>query len=264
MLPIGEFSRISRVTAKTLRYYDEIGLLKPIHVNGETGYRYYSVEQLKTVLFINRLKLYRFSLVEIASVLHGGSGLLPSLFEQKRRVITDEMRAHQFILSQLEHDEKNLERGIDIMSYLDTIPVKLVEVQPKNILFFRKKMNVRDYGEYLGSLYERIARETLTPVGPPISIFHDEEHDPESYDMEIAVPVQEAVNGTRELAGGLCAMATLTGPYTELPSIYAKLKEWMEVEGYTLVGAPYELYMTDPGKTAPEENITEIYFPVKK
>ena len=65
MLSIGEFSNICKVSTKTLRYYAEIGLLEPSEVNPENGYRYYSIEQLKTMLFINRLKSYSFSLDEI-------------------------------------------------------------------------------------------------------------------------------------------------------------------------------------------------------
>ena len=55
MLSIGEFSKICQVSAKTLRYYDEIGLLRPEEINPENGYRYYRVEQLERMLFINRL-----------------------------------------------------------------------------------------------------------------------------------------------------------------------------------------------------------------
>ncbi|MFN2147868.1 MAG: MerR family DNA-binding transcriptional regulator, partial [Anaerolineales bacterium] len=46
MIRIGDFSRLSRVSIKTLRYYDEVGLLKPAHVDSSTGYRYYLYEQL--------------------------------------------------------------------------------------------------------------------------------------------------------------------------------------------------------------------------
>ena len=68
MLSIGEFSKICRVSTKTLRYYDEIGLIKPDEINTETGYRYYSIKQLKNMLFINRLKSYHFSLDEIREI----------------------------------------------------------------------------------------------------------------------------------------------------------------------------------------------------
>lgn len=69
MLSIGEFSNICKVSTKTLRYYAEIELIMPDEINPETGYRYYSVMQLETMLFINRLKSYNFSLREIKTIL---------------------------------------------------------------------------------------------------------------------------------------------------------------------------------------------------
>lgn len=69
MLSIGEFSNICKVSAKTLRYYAAIGLLEPSEVNPQNGYRYYAVEQLEKMLFINRLKAYSFSLDEIRAIL---------------------------------------------------------------------------------------------------------------------------------------------------------------------------------------------------
>ena len=69
MLSIGEFSNICKVSAKTLRYYAEIGLLEPSEVNPDNGYRYYAIEQLEKMLFINRLKAYSFSLDEIKTIL---------------------------------------------------------------------------------------------------------------------------------------------------------------------------------------------------
>ena len=69
MLSIGEFSSICRVSTKTLRYYDEIGLLTPSEINPQNGYRYYAIEQMETLLFINRLKTYSFSLDEIKKLM---------------------------------------------------------------------------------------------------------------------------------------------------------------------------------------------------
>ena len=54
---------------KTLRYYAEIGLLQPSEIDPENGYRYYAIEQLEKMLFINRLKAYSFSLDEIKAIL---------------------------------------------------------------------------------------------------------------------------------------------------------------------------------------------------
>lgn len=57
MLTIGKFSKISIVSTKTLRYYDEIGLLKPFEINQDNGYRYYELSQLDEILMIKKLKL---------------------------------------------------------------------------------------------------------------------------------------------------------------------------------------------------------------
>jgi DNA-binding transcriptional MerR regulator len=56
MFTVGEFSRLAQVSKRMLRYYDEIGLLKPIHTDKVTGYRYYSAEQLPDLNRVLALK----------------------------------------------------------------------------------------------------------------------------------------------------------------------------------------------------------------
>nr|WGD69585.1 MerR family transcriptional regulator [Bacillus subtilis] len=68
-LSISEFLKICKVSTKTLRYYDEIGLIHPEDINPENGYQYYSIRRLKEMLLINRLKSYHFSLEEIKTIL---------------------------------------------------------------------------------------------------------------------------------------------------------------------------------------------------
>ncbi len=266
MLSIGSFSKVANITTKTLRYYDEIGLLKPCYVDSDSGYRYYDVTQLETVLLIGRLKAYDFSLDEIARVLQGraDSALLLELLADKKARTESLVASYADMLIQIGEDISNLERGSDIMSYLNDISVKLTETKPMTIVFIREKMNVKDYGKYMRGLYERIAEEKLTPLGAPISIYHSEEFTPESYDVEIAVPVKEAVKGTRDFPGALCAKATLKGAYDGIPSVYAKIREWMEQEGYTIAGACFEVYLTNPAETPEGENLTEVYIPVRK
>ena len=68
MLKIGEFSRLSQIAVSTLRYYDDIGLLRPVEVDGFTGYRYYSAEQLPKLNRITVLKDLGLSLTEIVQL----------------------------------------------------------------------------------------------------------------------------------------------------------------------------------------------------
>lgn len=217
MLTISAFAKLSRVTPNTLRYYDEMGLLKPAEVNTDNGYRYYQPAQLQTILLINKLKAYHLSLEEIAQILPhpaDNDALLP-LLRQKRDEIDLTVDQLTNTLNQMEQEISNLERGIHIMSYLDKIEVSIAETKPQNILYVRDQMRTADFGRYLSQLNTAIKEKNLTIIGPPMNIFHiDANFNPECYDNEIAIPVKEAGKGTRRLSGGLCAKITLKGPYT--------------------------------------------------
>ncbi|OPH53493.1 MerR family transcriptional regulator [Paenibacillus ferrarius] len=273
MLSIGEFSKICEVSTKTLRYYDEIGLIHPDEINPENGYRYYSIKQLKRMLLINRLKSYHFPLDEIKTILeledNPSEEKLYSALNRKRKEIQDRRNAFEYTLQQMSADILNLEKGISMMSYLDSIEVQLVETQPMTILYTRQMMSSEDYvegyGKYFGRLYAKIATDKLTLLGTPMTIYHSPEYNPNGNDTEFAIPIEEAVKGTRDMSGELCAMSVIKGAYPELTSVYAKLREWVENEGYALVKSPYEVYLTDPNQaTVPEDIVTEVYFPVKK
>ena len=69
MLKIGEFSKLSRVSVRMLRHYDEIGLLKPAVIDPFTDYRYYREDQLPTACRIAALKDMGFSLADIVRIL---------------------------------------------------------------------------------------------------------------------------------------------------------------------------------------------------
>lgn len=272
MLSIGEFSNICKVSTKTLRYYAEIGLLEPSEVNPENGYRYYSIEQLEKMLFINRLKAYSFSLAEIKVIMQlegeEGDNLYLTFIHKKKEI---EKQVHNFnqILTQLENDILAIKQGKSIMSYMDDIDVQLVEVPMMYLLSIRKKVQVddypREYASCFGKLFKKIAVGGLTMAGPPMALFHSAEFTPDGLDTEFAIPVKEYATGTRDFSPGLCIKTVVRGAYSELSSVYAKQREWAEKEGFKCNNAPYEAYVTDPSQIADEEvNITEVYYPVKK
>lgn len=273
MLSIGEFSKICGVSTKTLRYYAEIGVMNPDEINPENGYRYYSIKQLKKMIFINRLKSYHFSLDEIKAILEWeedqSEEKLVSALLRKQSEMYEKRNALDYTLKQLNHDLSKIEQGIPMMSYLDNIEVQLVETQPIHILSIRQMMTSDDYatgyGKYFSKLYERSATEKLTLLGTPMTIYHSPEFNPVGNDTEFALPVAEAVKGTRDLPGGLCARSVCKGLYSELTAVYARLREWVENEGYELVRSPYEVYVTAADQASvPEELVTEVYFPIRK
>ncbi|MBA2679185.1 MAG: MerR family transcriptional regulator [Ktedonobacteraceae bacterium] len=69
MLRISDFARIGQVSMSALRYYDEIGLLSPVHVDEETSYRYYELDQLSRLHRILALKEVGFELAQIIQIL---------------------------------------------------------------------------------------------------------------------------------------------------------------------------------------------------
>lgn len=272
MLAIGEFSNICKVSTKTLRYYAEIGLLEPSEVNPENGYRYYAIEQLEKMLFINRLKSYSFSLDEIKTIIQSEemqSDNLYRAFIDKKKEIKKQVHNYRQLLTQLEDDISAIEQGKSIMSYMDEIDVRLVDVPKMYLLSIRKNIRAEDYPtEYIkcyGKLFKKIAVDKLTMSGAPMILFHSAEYSPNGLDTEFAIPVQEYVTGTRDFSPGLCLKTVVRGAYTELSSVYAKQIKWAEKEGYQNTNALFEVYLTDPSQVEDiKDNITEVYYPVKK
>ena len=87
MLKIGEFSKLSRISVRMLRHYDEIGLLKPAQVDPFTDYRYYREDQLPTAGRIAALKDMGFSLADIVKILeiYDDREKLERFFSARRR-----------------------------------------------------------------------------------------------------------------------------------------------------------------------------------
>ena len=272
MLSIGEFSKICKVSTKTLRYYAEIGLILPSEINPETGYRYYAIEQLETMLLIIRLKSYNFSLEEIKQMIESGELYEEKLYAaltRKREDIKKQLHEQEKRLYQLECDISNLKNGKPIMSYLDDIDVELVEVPMMCLLSIRKMVQADnfsdDYGVCFGRLSGRIRKENLTIANPPMVLFHSNEFSPFGLDTEFAVPIKEYVTGTRDFKAGLCLKTVVKGSYSILSSVYAKQIKWAEQKGYECTDALFEVYVTDPSQVAEEDElITEVYYPIRK
>ena len=107
---------------------------------------------------------------------------------------------------------------------------------------------MEDFGSAIGRLYEDAARQRITLVGPPMTIYHGETFDPENTDLEPALPVQRAEDATRVLPGGLMAVTTHRGSYAHLADAYGALTRWIAGQNLEPDGAPYEVYRQGPGR----------------
>lgn len=264
VLTIGEFSRICFVTRKTLRYYDEIGLLRPEHT-ADNGYRYYTAGQLRTMLLIERLKRYGLSLPEIAVALaNPDAGRLAVTLLEKRDRMRSDMAQTQRTLAQLEQDVARLKRREDIME--QNIIIKTATLEPRKLFGIRRTMDIGEFPQRFAELYAAVAARGLHPTGGPEAFYHDEEFDAGHTDIEVAVPVAEDGEGIRVQQGGLHCFATLVGPYLPeaFTAVYAALCQWIEENGYRMAGSPFDRYVRGGDDVAPEDYVTEIYFPIEK
>ncbi|MCY6354663.1 MerR family transcriptional regulator [Clostridium sp. ZS2-4] len=270
MYTIGEFSRIGKVSTKMLRHYDKIELLKPDYTNPNNGYRYYSKDQIKDVLFVNKLKKYGFSLEEISKVLKKrDSEYLQLVIEQKLLDLTEEIRRSQFILKEMEENIEQLKKGADIMISKRKFDIAIDNLKPMTVLSLRQTISMEDISKLIGKIFENIYKNQLTPAGEIMTIYYDKDFDPENADVEVCIPVNKHLKtaeiSTKTVDGGLVAHTTFIGPYSEIGEAYAALMEWVEKNDYEVIRPPFDKYIKGPGAgCSPKEFITEVYFPVEK
>src|SRR5688572_25840217 len=104
MFRIGEFSRLSRVSVRMLRHYDQLGLLKPSHIDSFTNYRYYSADQLPRLNRILALRDLGFSLEQLTGLLDEDlpAAQLLGMLKLKHAEVEQQMQVEQLRLARLE------------------------------------------------------------------------------------------------------------------------------------------------------------------
>src|SRR5262249_22773030 len=161
MLTIGAFSRMSHVSIKALRFYDEIGLLKPTRVDGENGYRYYAASLLPRLNRILFLKELGFSLDEVGQLLKGD--VPPSSVRRmlRRQLMTQEKRVHeeQRRLAQVRTWLAELEHADRLPDYEITIK----QVAPRWVASMRSPLDsYADAGHLLAELDGYLRKQGTT------------------------------------------------------------------------------------------------------
>src|SRR5438128_819456 len=119
MFRIGEFSRLTQVTVKALRYYDEVGLLQPAAVDELTGYRYYALNQVPRLNRILALKELGLSLEQIALLLHETISLsqLQAMLHDKRAELEARIREEHARLARVEARLRQIEQEESLTGY---------------------------------------------------------------------------------------------------------------------------------------------------
>ncbi len=279
MLKIGEFSRLSQVTVKTLHHYDEIGLLKPASIDKFTGYRYYSVEQLPRLHRIMALKELGLSLEQIAQML---SDALST--EEIRRML----RVQQDGIQQRIHDEQvrlaQVEFRLRLIEMEDKMPeldVIVKQIPPMRALTLRTSVSQENLIQNLltgqREAEQALAQRKIKLTGPITMIYYAEEFRIDFQDVEFVHPVDDSQTEDVPLETvGILKLRTVPGlpmaatylqrgvspPGTvtqQFSDIMAILQRWIVDNGYKLCGTHRVVHHFGPLEHAEYEDwITEF------
>ena len=267
LMPIGRFSRMSRLSIKALRVYDEVGLLHPAYVDPATGYRYYRPGQAATARVIATLRSLDMPLAAVRElVTESDPDRVRELLDGHRLVLEQRVDRHRHMLRRAE----TFARKGTVVTYEITIR----EIAAADVVGTVFTTAPEAIAERCGPVYQ-LLQEALTaagsaPAGPPRLRYRDMTGD--EWTLEAAVPVTDpvALAGLpdelvlRHDGGGRAAVTRHTGPYEELGIAYREVETWIETNGLAPAGEPYDVYLNDPSEVDDPGTLeTEIVWPVR-
>jgi DNA-binding transcriptional MerR regulator len=271
MLKIGDFSKLSRISIRMLRHYDEIGLLVPKSTDSFTSYRYYSEEQLSVAGRIIALKDMGFSLSTIGEILksYGNPQTLAEYLSVKRAEVQAESEEVSRRLLLLDTAIERLRKDETAMNYNVTIKT----LQERYVASIRQVIPAYDQE---GILWDMMMRETAgmnLQIADPcygMAVFHDEGHKESDVDVEIQMSVKGSYENTdhvvfKTVPAVEFASTIHKGSYELLTSVHMAVAQWVRDNGYEFNGAMFCIYHVGPDQAKnSEELVTEVCYPVKK
>jgi DNA-binding transcriptional MerR regulator/effector-binding domain-containing protein len=272
MFSIGEFARLGGVSIRTLRHYDEIGLLRPATVDPDTGYRGYSAAQLGQINRIMALKELGLSLAQVRRLLDGVTlGELGGMLLLRRAQLEHELDQHHNQLLGVEARLRSIAREDDMSAddiVAKTIPATGVVVIAGRAPGFGAANIVPVVNQLVAQFDQLGIHDRVKEAGPRI-IFYEHEHG-EDVTVLLALPVIEppgelpAPARYRVLPEIEAAVAVRSGPAAGIfPMVYQDLARWIEERGYRAVPGPgREVWVHDKDdSTDPGPQILEIQLP---
>ena len=267
MFTIGEFSRLTRTTVKTLRHYDEAGLLKPAEVDGWTGYRRYTTAQLYPLQRVLALRQAGLSVEEVRRILGGADAI--AILRARREALVRELEEAEARVRRLNILMQSLKGG-------ETMYQPILRTLPARTVYYKEGV-IRNYSE-LGEFIPR-AEEEFRAANPSLPLdapgycfvsYLDGEYREENirvrYASAVAAPgvETESIRFARlEPVEAVCIYHR--GPYDDLGQAYAFAVNWAQQSGYELTELPRECYIDGIwNKADPAEWLTEIELPVRK
>jgi DNA-binding transcriptional MerR regulator len=270
MFTVGEFATLAQVSKRLLRYYDEIGLLKPSHTDPSTGYRYYSAGQTAHLNRILVLKELGLSLDQIRRMLNNdvSTDEMQGMLLLKRAEIEQQLAAELQRIRKIEarlqaiHDE---ESGKPLDVVIKQVPRQTVLSVTRVVETFEAAL----------MLQAEIRFALSGQSGLQFIICHDDDIVERDMCLEIGqivdAPAPSAVTlhsgaqlQLRELpAMNMAATTIIPGSLEAIHIGYGEIGRWIACNAYRLAGTPRELTLQAATLRSGDDLVTEIQFPVQ-
>lgn len=247
MYSIGKFSNLCNVPIKTIRYYNDIGLLEPSFIDQVTGYRYYDYDKMKELNTIQVLKHCQFSLKEIEQIINGKNNR-QDLEARLNKKVQELEHQQEIIAEQIQNivQVKNSIRHTETFNSKPILSSCYIEERPKTqVLAIREKINIIEMDKLVQKLFERIYAYQLEIDGELVAILHQQDRNQNIADVELLFPVKGTRRGEhiKVIPEGKYACITVKGPYSELHFGYSRLQEWLTEQSLQVEGMFMEQYI---------------------
>jgi DNA-binding transcriptional MerR regulator len=265
---IGDFSKITGLTVKTLRFYHEQGLLLPTHVDPETGYRYYDRSKIETARVITHLRSLDLSLEEIGEILRTArdDADLRDVMERQKRALEAKIRRYREVVRSLDQFLNQEEQARQIMGQ------SLFQIEEKTmgsilIAAIRVKGRYAESGPAFGRIGKHLGRHIS---GKPFLLHYDAEYREDDAEFEVCMPIRggKSTDGivVRELPAARCLTLFHKGPYDQMGQSYSKILEYVREKASEVALPTREIYHKGPGmlfRGNPQKYLTEIQMPIQ-
>lgn len=267
MLKIGDFSKLSRVSIRMLRHYDDIGLLKPAEIDEFTGYRYYREEQLFIIGRITALKDMGFTLADIVRILeiYDDKEKLDDFLIVRQKELADLSKQTEYKLMLLDTARKKLrkEQNMSFDVTVKTIPERYAATVHMVIPRYE------DEGMAWNMMSE--CKKPLIPTAPCLAAteFLDKEYKEENVEILAWMTVKGKYEDTeyvkfKTLPAIKVASCIIKGGYDQMNDATATVISWINANGYKCSGPMFNIYHVSPAQTQnPDEYVTEVCFPIE-
>jgi DNA-binding transcriptional MerR regulator len=259
-----------------LRFYDQLGLLEPAHIDAQTGYRYYSIRQLPRLNSILALKQLGLSLEQIAPLLENGISPteLRAMLTMKQAQLEQSLQEEESRLRHIESRIAQIDRQGGIGDY--DVVVKQVAATPFLSLRYACE-NMDEAVRMVRSVAEDGIRLIRPALRDKLIVVARNDHDDEKLDLEIGFSLTRASNVNVRIAGNLVltagelravdTMATIVRSGTAAAShcAFGTIGMWIEANGFEVAGPCREVFLEPvTGPPGFEGALVEIQFPVRE